>query len=149
MSAFQKNLLALLHRANQIADERFATALIGSNVTARQLQVLAAIEANEGASQTDIVGMTGIDRSTLADITRRLSKRKLIERRRTKADARAYAVKLTEAGRQELANGKPALVNVEKILLRAIPAKLRADLFQMLEQVIASSEIPSEQKSRT
>ena len=82
MSTTHQGLLALLHRANQIATERFSDALGDSDMTARQVQVLAAIEANEGASQTAIVNLTGIDRSTLADIMRRLSKHKLIARRR-------------------------------------------------------------------
>ena len=146
MAVSQQGLLALLHRANQIATERFADALGDSEMTARQVQVLAAIEANAGASQTNIVNVTGIDRSTLADIVRRLSQRKLIERRRTKEDARAYAVKLTDAGRRELANGKPALAGVEKNLLAALPAKQRGDLLALLEQVVASGEQPAVQK---
>lgn len=148
MSASRQGLLALLHRANQIATERFAGAVGDSELTPRQVQVLAAIEAHEGVSQTDIVNATGIDRSTLADIMRRLLKRGLILRRRTQEDARAYAVKLTDAGRHELANGMPALANVEKGLLATLPTKQRADLVALLGQVVTASEQPATQKSR-
>lgn len=147
MSASQQGLLALLHRVNQVATERFAAALSDSELTPRQVQVLAAIEANEGASQTGIVNLTGVDRSTLADIIRRLSKRKLIERRRTREDARAYAVKLTAAGRSALASGRPALGNVEKNLLATLSAKQRSDFVALLEQVIVAGELQAAQKN--
>ena len=140
MSAAHHGLLPLLHRANQIATERFADALGDGEMTARQVQVLAAIDANEGLSQTRIVAETGIDRSTLADIIRRLQKRGLIERRRTKNDARAYAVKLTAAGRRQLANGQPALGGVEKGLMSALPAKQRTELLSMLQSIVAAGE---------
>lgn len=130
------NFLALLHRANQIATESFAAALGDSHITARQVQVLAAIEANEGSSQTAIVEITGVDRSTLADIVRRLQKNRLIERRRSKQDARAYMLKLSEAGRQALASGKPALAAVEKDLLAALPAKDRSVLLDLLGKTV-------------
>ncbi len=56
--------------------------------------MLARVAGNEGLSQTDIVNLTGIDRSTLADIVRRLVKKGLLQRRRTKQDARAAAQRL-------------------------------------------------------
>ena len=129
------SLLSLLHRANQIATERFSSVMGDSDLTPRQIQVLAAIEANEGLSQTKIVELTGVDRSTLADIIKRLLKNKLIERRRSKEDARAYVVKLSDGGKQALAIGKPALATVEKGLL---PTKSRAELKALLEKIIAA-----------
>ena len=135
-----QTLLALLHRANQIGTEGFAAAQGDSHITARQVQVLAAIETNEGSSQTKIVEITGVDRSTLADIARRLLKNRLIERRRSKDDARAYVLKLSEAGRQALANGKPALAAVEKNLLAALPAKDRSVLVDLLSKMVEAHE---------
>jgi DNA-binding MarR family transcriptional regulator len=86
----------LLHRASQAVEEVFAASVNVENLTPRQLAVLVTISQAEGLSQTGIVDRTGIDRSTLADIVRRLQKKGLLQRRRTKEDARAYAVKLTE-----------------------------------------------------
>ena len=149
MSTSQTGLLALLHRANQIATERFAETLGDGDLTARQVHVLAAIDANEGLSQTGIVAATGVDRSTLADMILRLSKRKLVERKRSKDDARAYMVKLTEAGRKALADGKPALASVEKGLLAALPAKQRSELVAMLDLVVTSSTAKAGGKTRS
>jgi DNA-binding MarR family transcriptional regulator len=134
------SLISLLHRANQIATESFSSAVGDTAMTARQVQVLAAIDATDGPSQTTLVNMTGVDRSTLADIVRRLQKNKLIERRRSKVDARAYVVKLTEAGKQALASGMPALVSVEKSLLASLAGKERSDLLATLSKMVEAHE---------
>ena len=125
----QSSLIHLLHRASQAAEERLMRELGDVDVTARQLAVLAAIDAHEGASQTDIVEATGVDRSTVADMVRRLLKRGLVSRRRTKEDARAYAVQLTNAGQRVLAKADPVMQRVEAELL---PAKKRAELVGLL-----------------
>ncbi len=136
MPATQQSLLPLLHAANQIANEQFAAALGDGDLTVRQVQVLATIEANEGASQTRISNLTKVDRSTLADIVRRLQKQKLIERRRSKVDSRANVLKLTRVGREALAKGNPALASVEEQMLACLPAKDRDSLLDMLGKIV-------------
>ena len=91
-------LLATVHRVTQIAEEIFDEAVRRERITARQAQVLAAIRDCEGASQTDIAEATAIDRSTLADICRRLIAKGLISRRRSREDSRAYVLKVTPEG---------------------------------------------------
>lgn len=93
-------MLATLHRAEQIADEAWRETLSGSTgITVRQAHVLDAVDRSaERPSQTALVELTGIDRSTLADIMRRLVKKGLVARRRTRNDARAYEITLTDGG---------------------------------------------------
>ena len=92
----------LLHRAGQCAGDIFHAEMKVDGLTPRQLAVLVTVAQNEGLSQTGLVERTGIDRSTLADIVRRMQRKGLLQRRRTKEDARAYAVKLTDEGRKAL-----------------------------------------------
>jgi MarR family transcriptional regulator, temperature-dependent positive regulator of motility len=73
----------LLHRAYQAVDQLFDAGMKTNGLTARQLAVLVTVSQNEGLSQTDIVERTGIGRSTLADIVRRLKRKGLLQRRRT------------------------------------------------------------------
>ena len=83
----------LLHRAEQLAAERFAQ-LVGGAVTLRQFAVLAAIAESPGLSQSDLARATGVDRSTLADLMARMEKRGWVMRTPSSADGRAYAVLL-------------------------------------------------------
>ncbi len=128
----------MLHRASQAADELFANETSGADLTPRQFAVLAALEVLESASQTQIVDATGIDRSTLADIVKRLVKRGLLNRRRSRSDARAYVVRLTPEGREVLLATKPAARRVEERLLEHVPSVRRDDLLQALEAIIGS-----------
>ena len=79
----------LVHRVAQCAGDVFDAQTKEHDLTARQIAVLTTVAENEGLSQTGIVDRTGIDRSTLADLVRRLQRKGLLERRRTKEDARA------------------------------------------------------------
>ena len=126
------SLIHLLHRASQIAEERLTRELGDTDVTPRQIAVLAVIADQDDPSQTDVVEATGIDRSTLADIVRRLVDRKLVSRRRTKEDVRAYALKVTDAGRKVLTTSMLVLARVEVALLDALPAKKRGELVGLL-----------------
>lgn len=91
----------LLHRAEQLAADRFAH-LVGDGVTLRQFAVLAAISEIPGLSQSDLVRATGVDRSTLADIMGRLERRGWVTRAASALDGRAHAVRLTTAGEDAL-----------------------------------------------
>ena len=96
----------LLHLAGQRADNLFARQ--GLSVSPRQYVVLAVLEGWEGASQTDIVRATGIDRSTLVEVVKRLVAVGYVRRKRSKTDARAYVVRLTDSGRTVLDAGGEA-----------------------------------------
>jgi len=115
----------LLHRAGQCAGDIFHAEMKVDGLTPRQLAVLVTVSQNEGLSQTGLVERTGIDRSTLADIVRRMQRKGLLQRRRTKEDARAYAVKLTEEGRKVLRTAEPLAKRVDDRILDALPGKQR------------------------
>src|ERR1044072_4756117 len=92
----------LLHRALQLALDLYAEEVGAAGVTQRQYAVLAAVAENEGATQSDLVRITGIDRSTLADMAVRMIAKGLLARERSETDARANAVKLTNQGTRVL-----------------------------------------------
>ena len=131
-----ESMLHLLHRAGQVADEMFSEEMQGSDLTPRQFAVLRVLQRLETASQTDIVNETGIDRSTLADIVKRLVARGLIARRRSKSDARAYAVRLTPSGKDALKSAEPASERVESRLLKSLPQARRDAFIDSLAQLV-------------
>jgi DNA-binding MarR family transcriptional regulator len=98
--------------------------------------VLMTVAQNEGLSQTGLVDRTGIDRSTLADIVRRMQRKGLLQRRRTKEDARAYAVKLTDEGRRVLRISEPLAKRVDERILDALPTKQRDQFIDDLLSII-------------
>ena len=136
---FNKSLLHLLHRASQAANDLFEHNSASDGVTARQLVVRTAISTREGMSQTDIVELTGIDRSTLADIVRRVLKAGLIVRKRSKVDARAYQVGLTSKGRNVLGEATQVAARTETHLAESLKARQRDDLVRLLQILVDAS----------
>jgi len=134
--ASSPSALHLLHRAGQCADEVFASHISDSQMTPRQFAVLKAIADSTEPSQTTLVQATGIDRSTLTDIMRRLVKRGLVARKRTRHDARMYAVRLTERGNAALKQAQPAAQTTEQRLLSALQPKEREVFLGTLAKIV-------------
>ncbi len=128
----------LLHRAGQCAGDIFCEEVTTGGLTPRQFAVLVAVAQKEGLSQTDLVERTGIDRSTLADIVRRMLKKGLVSRRRTKQDARAYSVRLTPQGREVLAGSVPGAMNADARILAALPPAKRDEFIDLLNTIVSS-----------
>jgi DNA-binding MarR family transcriptional regulator len=131
----------LLHRAGQCADSLFQARANDSDLTPRQLAVLEAVANSEGPSQTELVVRTGIDRSTLSDVVRRLQKRRLLQRRRTKDDARAYAIALTDKGRQVLRMVGPIAKLTDEQVLAALTSKQRELLIDALRTIVGAIQL--------
>lgn len=127
-----------LHRAGQCAGDIFLSEMAEGGLTPRQFAVLLTVSQNEGLSQTNLVERTGIDRSTLADIIRRMIKKGLIQRRRTKEDARAYAVRLTEEGNRVLRAADPIARRVDEKVLSVLTPTERERFLQDLNKIVRS-----------
>lgn len=132
--------LHMLHRAGQYADEIFASSIGESTLTPRQFAVLKAVAGSKEPSQTVLVNETGIDRSTLADIVRRLVSRGLLSRQRAKHDARAYVVKVTASGQAAIKRAEPAAKKTDDRLLAALSANERAAFLKALGRIIAADQ---------
>jgi len=96
--------------------------LIGEDeLTVSQAMVLrGVIQSKTPPSQTVLVQATHIDRSTMADIVKRLTTAGLLRRRRARHDARAYEVVATPEGEQKLKTfehkARRAAPEIEKLL---------------------------------
>jgi len=130
----------LLRRCVQYANDLFSREPGASDLTKQQFTVLAAVEQNEGMSQTDLVAITGIDRSTLAEMIRRMIDKGLLDRERTESDQRANAVRIAMAGRKALRSARSASERVEKTLLASLSSADRAKLLRMLAAVVDQAE---------
>lgn len=113
------NIIKLVHRIEQTACKALAEA--GCDLTRAQLSALEAIGQNPKANQTDIVAATGIDRSTLADVVRRLLNLGLIERKRSRDDARSNVLTITKEGKRALLRTANARLEAERKVLAEFP----------------------------
>jgi DNA-binding MarR family transcriptional regulator len=130
----------LMRRCQQFYGDLYAREYGTRDLTKQQFTVLAALEHHEGVSQTALVEVTGIDRSTLAEMIRRMLDKGLISRQRTEEDQRANAVAITTTGRKALRGARAAADRAEKALLEALPVAERPRFVKMLAAIAAAAE---------
>ena len=131
----------LLKRCTQFFGDLYAHEIGSSELTKQQFTLLAALEHNDGASQTALVEITGIDRSTLAEMVRRMLEKGLLGRERTEEDQRANSVVISAVGRKALKTARTASDRAEKAMLDSLPPAERQRFVKLLAQVASAGEV--------
>lgn len=116
--------------------------MAGINLTARQYVVLVAAADRNGSSQQDIIDRTGIDRSTVSQVVQTMIRKGLLKRRRTREDARAYAISLTPHGEDVLKASEPIVGRIDHALVAALPAQRAAAFVETLRTIIDTLDAP-------
>lgn len=142
---FSRSPSHLLKRAAQFSNHIYMSEVGKSGLTHRQFTVLLAVDSNDGKSQTDLVKVTGIDRSTLADLVARLLAQGYLQRRRTKDDGRTNAIRITAIGKKMLKTAQPGADEVDKQLLTMVAGSDRKAFLDNLA-VLASEMDKVEEK---
>jgi DNA-binding MarR family transcriptional regulator len=87
-----------------------------------------------------LVEATGVDRSTLAEMVRRMLARGLLSRSRTEKDARANTLSITPAGRRALRSARLAAERAERRLLEQLPPTERTRFVRSLALIAAAAD---------
>lgn len=140
-AALERSPSHLLHRALQLALDIYAGETGPGAVTQRQYAVLAAVAAAEHPTQTDLVRMTGIDRSTLADMVSRMIAKGLLGRERSAADGRANLVRLTEEGQAALGAAGPKVEQADARILAILSGGKRDAFIDALAKLARAGEV--------
>ena len=96
------------------------------------------VAESSSPSQTDIVRDTGIDRSTVAEMVRRMARNGLLQRRRSREDARANIVQLTESGRRAVNSAQRNGRRADTALLAHLSADQREAFVEALKAISAA-----------
>jgi DNA-binding MarR family transcriptional regulator len=107
-----------------------------SGLTSPQFAVLHALAHEGPLNQTALRSKVRLDRSTAADVVRRLVARRLVSQIKDPADARRRVVRLTRAGRAVHAEATTRAVQVNEEMLRGLGADERAGLMALLNSLL-------------
>ena len=130
----------LMHRALQLALDIYSEEAGPDGLTQRQFAVLEAASLKAGLTQTELVRLTGIDRSTLADLVARMTAKGLLERERSTLDARAKAVRLSEAGLARLEAARPRVEAADRRIMGLLPKGHRDGFLKHLTELAAAAD---------
>ncbi|WP_288904732.1 MarR family transcriptional regulator [uncultured Sneathiella sp.] len=115
------------------AQSTFATAA-GKKLMTGQYSVMAIINENPGHTQSAIAEAAGLDRSSLVPILNKFEKEGLILRAAVKGDKRAYAVRLTKKGTQELASLEEKVREIEAKVIAGLGPEDHRRLIDLLKR---------------
>lgn len=136
----QRHVGNLIRRAQQLHLATWAR-VADPDITSTQYSILAVLERLGEASQRELGDEVDLDRSTIADLVRRMEKSGLITRQRAAADARRNVVALTEHGAAEHARLAPRVVEVQRELTAGLADDEAAALFRGLWQMLERSDV--------
>ncbi|GAA1466359.1 MarR family winged helix-turn-helix transcriptional regulator [Microbacterium thalassium] len=96
----QRHTGYLIRRAQQAHVATWAR-MVSAEITSVQYSILVILDRLGEASQRELCDEVDLDRSTIADLVRRMERRGLVARKRDQDDARRNTVTLTELGLAE------------------------------------------------
>lgn len=110
----------------------------GKTLSPGQFSLLTVIEANPGVTQTRVARSFGLDKSTLSPAIDQLVKARLVSRKRSTTDGRAYELSLTASGRRKLQAKQAQIEAQERLMAAALPETDRARLMALLDRLVTA-----------
>ncbi|HLI01122.1 MAG TPA: MarR family transcriptional regulator [Acidimicrobiales bacterium] len=133
----QPSLRLLLVRAGRQAGHGLREALAPLGLEPRHFLLLRGVGAMAGCSQQAIAAGVEIPPSRMVALVDELEERKLLVRVPNPEDRRAYALRLTPAGRRVLAKAQAVADAHEAALVSRLDPEERATLAHLLSRVTA------------
>ena len=135
---FGKLLIYLGYQVRQAQISVFrdiAQRLKGLDITPGEFSLLTLVDNNPDISQTALVKIYDLDKSTLSHAIKRLVDRGLIHRKRPMHDKRLYALKLTSDGQRILQKATQEIETQENIMDLALRPGEREQFLDMLVRI--------------
>lgn len=137
-------LVHSLHRLGQLADAPFVNAKLSARQYAALLAIRNVSDKGRPAIQKDVIEATGIDRSTVTDICKRLAKQGYVNRQRGNAstgihDERCMVLTMTSAGKDYIARAEKIAAATEKSLLDRIAPSRRPAFLKAIDDIIGTA----------
>ncbi|GAB4297758.1 MAG: MarR family transcriptional regulator [Roseovarius sp.] len=129
----------LVRRLHQIHLGLFAEECRGEDITPVQSAILTILRNGEEMDQLTLSTSVGIDRTSGADVIRRLESRGLISRQPSQEDGRAKIVRITPQGRDFIRRVQPMVVRAQKRLVAPLTEDERAEFQRLVNKLIEAN----------
>jgi DNA-binding MarR family transcriptional regulator len=125
----------LLQRAHRRLRLAHGEALRHLDLGIAHIAVMGLLAERGDLSQRQLIELMDADKSTMVYLIDQLEKQALAERRDNPQDRRAYAVHLTQLGRQRLAEAEEIVRRVEDRMLAPLSSSERKTLDDLLSRI--------------
>lgn len=129
----------LVRRLHQIHYALFLEECKNENITPVQYGILTVLAVEPWMDQTAISYEVGIDRTTSADVIRRLEEKGWLERRTNPTDRRSRQARVTNEGLKVMEMLKSSLVRSQQRLLQPLSTADRKTFMRLLTEVVMAN----------
>lgn len=126
----------ILRAATRDAQAAAQAALEPTGITLREYGALTVLREGGPLSQQELAQRLGIDRTSTVFLIDRLEELKLVKRRRSPADRRAYALELTRTGARVQGRAQAAMAEQESAFLSGLTQRERQQLVELLTRLV-------------
>lgn len=126
----------LIRRLHQIHVGLFVEECGGEDVTPVQSAILTVLQSGEEMDQLTLSTSVGIDRTSGADVIRRLERRGLLARQSSKFDRRAKLVKITDAGKAFIKRVRPRMAKAQERLVAPLTDDEREEFYRLVNKLV-------------
>ncbi|MFB6978495.1 MarR family winged helix-turn-helix transcriptional regulator [Streptomyces scopuliridis] len=129
-----------LARRLQQAHTLLWNTVVSEEVTSPQFAVLNTLVGQDGLDQRTVGERVGLDRSTIAEVIRRLVDRRLVDKVRDPKDGRRSVLRVTEEGEQLHRKLSGRTVRMNQIFLAPLGPQERSTFLELLRRVSDATE---------
>ncbi|MCX4830640.1 MarR family transcriptional regulator [Streptomyces sp. NBC_01016] len=114
--------------------------MVSEEITSPQFAVLNALVAEPGLDQRTVGERVGLDRSTIAEVITRLTRRELVDKVRDPQDGRRWLLRLTPGGLRTHKKLAVRTARMNQIFLAPLDADERGVFFDLIQRVCDAAE---------
>jgi DNA-binding MarR family transcriptional regulator len=126
----------LVRRLHQIHSALFFEETRKFNITPVQFSLLTVLLHQSGSDQVTIASEVGLDRTNVADVLRRLTRRGLVRCQRSRLDRRSLVASLTDEGVKLTTRMHAAVLRAQERLLVPLEPAFQPAFMEMLLKLI-------------
>ncbi len=129
----------LVRRLHQIHQGMFAEECGKYDLTPVQYGMLTVLRRGEEMDQLTLSSSVGVDRTSGADVVKRLVARGLLRREPSRVDRRAKIIRITEAGRALVEQVRPDMTRAQERLLAPLSAEEQKLFEELLRRLVEAN----------
>ncbi|GKQ42004.1 MarR family winged helix-turn-helix transcriptional regulator [Streptomyces sp. A012304] len=129
-----------LARRLQQAHYLLWNAMVSEEITSPQFAVLNALMAEPGLDQRTVGERVGLDRSTVAEVISRLTRRALLDKVRDPQDGRRFLLRLTDDGVRTHRRLAVRAARMSQVFLAPLSGEEQAVFFDLIRRVADAAE---------
>ncbi|MFJ8826759.1 MarR family winged helix-turn-helix transcriptional regulator [Streptomyces sp. NPDC102467] len=114
--------------------------MVSEEITSPQFAVLNTLVAEPGLDQRTVGERVGLDRSTIAEVVSRLTRRDLVDKTRDPEDGRRWLLRLTPEGLRTHKKLTVRTARMNQIFLAPLSGEEQAVFFDLIQRVADAAE---------